>query len=415
LRNADVNILSVKSGLKNNRKGFSMIQALVAAAITSIVSLGVVSMIESSRKMQRRTTLMSTLNDLRARIETNLRDQTAFNNTITQNATSPFLELRTGANVTATPLTAPVKFVMYEPGGVAWDMLGTVASDSGTYAGFSEKGTPCTGFSPTLGSGSDSCPISYRFLVSAACLTGASCKDPQLTVTARLVFNPSTASTSILNTWRGIIQQVSGSSQVDAPDKFDVQIKRTATSITKYFLITASVDPTGSTSPGDCSLAATTFTGGGRCTSATTTVHPLTLTNAAVSATGWVRDSDANSMVSVSGTNGSFKVATTGYYKCTVQAKSFSSNVTFSLYDSTSSTYIPGGTGTAIAGQYSEGQAKFDVAFNATAGHDYMLHQKCSDTTLQSCTLGFAKANYTNLDGSFRLVSIWCDRVDVSY
>jgi len=402
----------VKLGLRKNSKGFSIIQALVAAAITSIVSLGVVSMLESSRKVQRRTSLFSTLNELRTRIETNLRDQTAFNNTINSNLTAPFSQIRSGSSVTQILPANAVKFVMYEAGGVAWDLLGTAASDTvGPYNGFSEKGTPCSTFSPVAGSGTDECPISYRLLISAECTLVSPCKDPQLTVGARLVYNPSTSGKSTLNQWRGIIQQVSGSSLASTPEKFDVQIKRSATSISKYFTISASVNPT--THSVLCDTADITDTGGGKCSTASKAIHPLTIAGGSTGGAGWVVENDANSMVSVNTGAGSFSFATTGYYKCSITAKAFSSNVTFYLYDN--GVAMAGATGSAIASTYAEALAKFDVAFNATAGHSYTLYQQCSDNSLRSCTLGFAKGSYPIPDDSNKMVIINCERVDVSY
>jgi Tfp pilus assembly protein PilE len=417
---AGANIVEVKSGLKKNKKGFSIVQVLVAAAITSVVSLGVVSMMESSRKMQRRTSLMSTLNDLRARIETNLRDQTAFNNTINGNSTSPFAQLKTSSLVTENTATTPVKFKMYDPAGLAWDMLGTAASDTaGPYSGFSEKGTPCTTFSPVLGSGKDECPISYRFLVWANCPKGTdtTCKDPQLTLVARLVYNPSTAGSSTLNQWRNVIQQVSGSSLLSAPDKFDVQIVRTASSISKTFQLSASVNPTLGGSAVACDTSATTNTGGGQCSTAGAQVHPLTKYSTS-SGEGLIVESDQSGLLTaVSSGTGQFTIKTPGTYKCIAIAKAFSTHMTLSLYNVTTSTAVTG-SALALAGQYAEADARLEVSFNVTAADSvFRLNQECDNNTLKSCTLGFTKnlGGYSATADSNRLVTITCERVDVSY
>lgn len=404
----------MKLGLLKNKKGISIIQVLVAAGMTSIVSLGVVQMIENSRRMQRRTTLVSTLSDIRSRLENNMRDQIAFNNTVNGNTTPPFSQMDAAIDVTENGLSSPVQFRLYDASNNSLNLLGLASADStGTrYNGFTERGGLCNDFNPIVGYGTDQCPISYRLLVSADCPRGTetSCRDPNLVMVARLVFNPASTSSSTMNTWRGLIPQVSGSSLIDPPEKYDAEVKRSASKINRSFYISASVSPAGA--PADCYSAAVTNTGGGTCSTGGFVTHPLQITRA--DAPGWQEESDPHDMVIVNPAAGTFSVSPTGMYRCTGMAKAFGNNTTIELYNSSTSTSI--GTGTAVLGQYTEGEARLDLSFTVTStGHAYTLRQQCGTTnpTMRSCGLGFAPEGYS--DGGRKLITLTCDRMDVMF
>lgn len=407
---ADDRVVRVKLGLFKNKKGVSIIQVLMAAGMTSIVSLGVVTMIENSRKMQRRTTLMSTLNELKTRLETNMRDQLAFNNIVNINTTAPWSQLKASTAVTEMSLSSPNQFIMYDAVGTAINLLGTAASDTaGPYNGFTERGGSCGTFSPILGQGSENCPISYRLLVVADCpkVGDTSCRDPHLIMVARLVFNPSNSVSSTMNNWRGLFPTVSGSSLVSASEKYDAEVRRTAATINKSFYISASVTATGAP---DCFSASATTTGGGTCQTGSAVIHPITQSSA--NSTGWVEESDPHSLVTVTPGTGVINFTQTGLYRCVAVAKVFSTNVTISLYNSTSGTTT--GSGAAIAGNLTEAEARMDVTVNVTSpSHNYIIRQQCDSTALKSCTLGFAKTGYSA--ESTRLLRMTCDRMDVQY
>ncbi len=399
----------MKSGLFKNKKGVSIIQVLMAAGMTSIVSLGLVTMIENSRRMQRRTTLMTTLSDVRSRLENFMRDQVAFNNTVNMNSSTPFLEMKAGSAVPARSLSNPAQFILFDAGGTSYNMLGIGASDSAgqRYWGFTERGGPCQDFNPILGLGDDKCPISYRLLVVPECLKPGqtSCRDPQLRMVARLVFNPGTGVSSTMNSWRGLIPTVSSSSLVDASEKYDAEVRRTPSKINKGFIISASVSKTGSTVL--CDSAAVTNTGGGTCTVGSFANHPLQFYRAN-EAPGWERESDPHSLVTASSSTGHVRFTDTGMYRCVIVAKAFSTNLTVQLYNVSSTTSV--GTGTAVLSQYAEGEARADITVNVTnTQHAYIIRQQCSSAALNSCTLGFAKANYTTGE---RLLWMTCDRMD---
>lgn len=408
----------MKSGLLGvsllkNKKGISIIQVLMAAGMTSIVSLGVVQMIENSRRMQRRTTLVSALSDIKQRLESNMRDQVAFNNTINGNTVSPWTEMKTGSPVTENSLSSPLQFQLFDAANQGLNLLGLAAADStGTrYTGYTERGGICYDFNPILGYGSDNCPISYRLLVVADCAKPGvtTCRDPNLTMVGRLVFNPSNSTSSTMNNWRGLIPTVTGSSLVTASEKYDAEVRRTASSINKSFYISASVSPAGA--PVLCHTASVTNTGGGECSVGSFADHPLQKVRA--DAPGWVIESDPNGLLaSVNTTTGYIKFSTTGLYRCMIIAKAFSTNMTLQLWNVSTTTQV--GTGTAVLGQYTEGEARIDVSVNVTnIQQPYIIRQQCDNNAVKSCTLGFAKQGYTQ--DTMRLLTMSCDRMDVMF
>ena len=192
-----------------------MVQALIASAMASLVSLGIVQMIQSAHDQQRRTQILSTLTEMKSRIETIMRDQQSFGNTMNGNSTEPFISLKAGngnVNVAAIGLANPQKFWLFDSSNWTtsdYKLLGP-GDAAGPYNGFTERGVPCATFYPTLGSGNDACPISYRLLIGATCPAASptSCRNPQLKLVARLVFNPSNATNSSLNKLRSLIFQI---------------------------------------------------------------------------------------------------------------------------------------------------------------------------------------------------------------
>jgi hypothetical protein len=401
-----------KNRLINNKRGVSIIQVLMAAGMTSIVSLGVVQMIENSRRMQRRTTLMSALNDVKARLETNMRDQIAFQNTVNGNGIPPWSQMAAQSNVTETTLSTPSQFVLFDAGGRSWNLLGVAASDSTStrYNGFTEKGGDCSDFNPVLGYGSDNCPISYRLLVVADCSSpgATSCRDPNLLMVARLVFNPASTSSSTMNTWRGLIPQAAGSSLITPSEKYDAEVRRSASKVNKGFFLSASVSPTGAVVLCDTGASSQTNTGGGTCNSSGWSRHPIQ--HVRTHSAGWQEESDAHSLVNVFPSTGFIQFTETGFYRCTIVAKAFSTNLTIRMVN-VSSTGVVSGSGTVILGTYSEGEARMDVTFNVTnKEHAYTIEQRCSSAAMNSCTLGFAKDGYAAPE---RILTMSCDRWDV--
>jgi hypothetical protein len=415
-----------------NEKGVTLLQALIGAGILSLVSLGVVQMLENARMAQRRINLLTTLNDIKLQMETLLRDQTAFNISMINNAAvqsiEPFLALSQGqkASESSATLSSPVKFIIYDSAGFPqYSLYGT--SVSGTGRGFTEKGTPCETFNPNSGSGTDECPISYRILMAVDCpktlpTNETSCVEPNLTIVARLMYNPSNASGRVLQRFSNVIAQVSGTTIPASPNgsnsgKYDIFMRRTPTTIGRTFAISSYVNPGGvfdaTVIP---SLTGSGFIGGGSCTTSVNW-HP------AVNSFGWTEDSDPHDLRNSGTSTRDFRFNEIGQYTCSLKAKAFDcDSAYFAIVESSVSSTIIAAATTNSPG-YSESEARVDFTFNVAASStNYSVVQKCSrpsagnpsDPTLDSpeqLRLGFSEDELVH----YAPISISCTKMDNAF
>lgn len=393
------------------KRGIGLIQILVGAFVASIISLGVAQMMQQARISQRRIGLMTTLAELQQRINTMILDQGAFGISINRNTGAPFTALQNG---TAQASGGPVKIVLYDGSGdpaSAFDLLDASAM---TGNGFTEKGNKCTTFNANSGLGNDDCPISYRLLISWSCPSPAapSCVDPQLTVAARLVFNPSTAPNRILQRFARLIQ--TGPANTTSPAmKYDVVVKRTASSIAREFKLGAYI-PSGA---GSCPPApATPYSkGAGACSTASLTKHPI------FPAQPWLVEYDPHGLVVANnaGVNGDFRFTEVGFYACSVKGYAFMTDAAqIAIYDATAgaaqgtaSTFAGVGVGIG-ANSGTEALLRLDASLNvADTSHIYQIRQQCGNTAGGTCGMGFSKDTsviYPNL-------SITCSKLDASF
>lgn len=386
-----------------NKKGVTLVEVMVSAAMTAIVSLGVATMMQNSFKEQRRIVLLDTLKSQKTKFESMIRDQAIWNatmNSATHNAGGIFAQMRSASPVSEVSYTTPVEYkLVYTDNTLAYDLLGP-DDNSGTFNGFTEKGQTCTTFNPSTGN--DNCPISYRLMIGADCSTGTSCVNPQLKLVARLVFNPSSAGT--LNSYRSFVAAVAGKDINDTvqDSKFDAVIKRTATSVNRSFRIISSF----SISSGGCANA-----GGGTCTNAFST-HPRTLTN------GWVRDYDPHNLVSAGTTTPNFSFNEQGYYGCVISAPAFATDL-FTLglvnYSTNPTGSSPVGSAQVTAGKWSQSTAVVDVKFSVNQPNNaFRIFQSCGVnlTTIpaadRACTLGV----YTDYYSTPTVISMSCYKID---
>lgn len=385
-----------------NKKGVTLVEVMVSAAMTAIVSLGVATMMQNSFKEQRRIVLLDTLKNQKTKFESMIRDQAIWNSTMnssTHNSALIFNQMRAATPVSETGYVNPVEFkLVYTDNTLAFDLLGP-DDNSGTFAGFTEKGQACTTFNPATGN--DDCPISYRLMIGTDCTTGAQCVNPQLKLVARLVFNPSSSGT--LNSYRSFVAAVTGKDISDTvqDSKYDAVIKRTATSVNRSFRIISSF----SISSGGCNNA-----GGGTCTTSFST-HPRTLTS------GWVRDYDPHNLVSASTASANFSFMEQGYYGCVISAPAFATDL-FTLglvnYTTNPTGSAPIGTGQVTAGKWSQATAVVDVKFSVNQPTNaFRIFQRCGDNlashpSAQNCTLGV----YTDYYSTPTVISMSCYKID---
>lgn len=404
---------------KINKNGMGMVEVMVAAAMAAMVSLGVATMMQNSMKESRRVQMLDTLKNKKILFENMLRDPDIWSATLNGNAsagTAPFNTLASGTTATAEiAYTSPAEFKLYNSdGSLAHDLLGQ--SDM-TGNGFSERGTACSTFNGNTNAGNDNCPISYRLLVAADCLTGASCTNPSLKLVARLVYNP--ASTGTLAAFTSFLNPVSGFSIADTvvDGKYDAVVKRTSTAVNRSFRLVSGFTPT----TGGCATGLTDG-GAGRCHDTTATVHERTTQLASADGhwddTGAVGGSyDTYNLVSPqAGTTGYFRFNEQGYYSCAISVPAFATG-SFTAY----LTKMPNtdvAQSTITAPQYAQAVANIDAKFNVTStSDDYAIREQCevsgtAGTNYEFCTLGIPTTVY---GGFFSVVTVNCSKIDKSF
>lgn len=390
--------------LVRNQKGLSIVEVLVAAGLTAVVSLGIATMIQNSMIEQKKVVLLSTLREKKIAIESMLRDQNAWNNTIRQannlaltpaNQSTTCLVNSTACGVIAA--TAPQKLIVLDAaGGVAFNLLTWAGAGSN---GFTEGGAACTGFSATAGAGSDACPISYRIVYQYTCPSGTSCVNPQIKIVGRLIFNPSTS--GVLNRFRGLIAQgdLTTIADDDAPGmgRYDVLVKRTSVQTNRQFRIAMQFNnPSGS----DCSNA-----GFGQCFQ-----HSTNFGNYPAGRT-WNYEDDADNLITVSGQTWQFNANQDGPYSCIITSQAFSTGG-FQVQLLQGSTVLA--TTTTTAGQWAASTAILETRFIANTGVNYSLRNRCNSLpggtpNANLCTLGMLQTyNSTPVD----FVTVSCYKVD---
>lgn len=387
-----------------NKNGVTLVEVMVSAAMTAIVSLGVATMMQNSFKEQRRVVLIDTLKNQKTKFESMIRDQAIWNasiNSSTHNTATLFAQLRSASPVTEVSYTTPVEYkLVYTDGTLAYDFLGP-SDNAGPYPGISEKGQSCSTFS--ISAGVDDCPISYRLLIGSDCSgSSSSCVNPQLKLVARMVFNPSTNGT--LAGYRSFLSAVVGSDISDTiqDSKYDAVVKRTATSVNRSFRIISRF----TISSGGCNNA-----GGGTCTNAFQT-HPRT------SASGWFVDYDPHNLVSATTTVPGFSFKETGYYGCVISAPAFATDL-FRLglvnYTTDSGGASPVGSSQVTAGKWSQATSVVDVKFSVNqATNEFRVFQSCGVNLAtipaadRACTLGV----YTDYSSTPTVISMSCYKID---
>ncbi len=391
--------------------------------MASIISLGVAQMMQTARQSQRRIQILATFAEMQTRINTLLLDQSAFNFTINGNSGSFYDSLKNGALVTET--ATPQKMIVYDGSGQAtFNLLGP-SDNAGPYNGLTDKGTPCTTFYPTIGSGNDDCPISYRIMAIADCGTPAvtiavintmpaatTCTEPQLKIAARLIFNPSNANNNrVLNKYRNLVA-IPPADVTSPAGKYDVLIKRTASSISRSFKLVSYVLG-GVFGIGGCGTSLTH--GAGPCTTLAMPglIHPATISSLTTS--GWVVEYDPNSLVTVNAAAGTFTINEIGNYICSATGYAFATG-TFYLNLMVNGTVLASATTFAsYVNGSSEAMARLDTSFYVSAlGNTYSLFQKCDAVTVPAqCGTGISKSTSNTVH--YPIVTLTCSKLDNAF
>ena len=392
----------------------SIVEIMVAAGLASIISLGIATMMQNMFEQRKRGMLMTTMRDLKIRIESNIRDNSSWTWIMANNAglacmrrnevcTAIYTDPPNGRNDT------PAKIVLYDTAGlVTYDLL--TWGDVGTN-GFTEIGGPCNTFSATAGAGVDACPFSYRLVYNIWCPAfAATCTNPQLKISGRLIYNP--APDAILNRFRGIINTGSLAITADGANidgRYDPVVKRTSVDTNITFRLAARKITGGAASDGSVGHCATE--GVGACSVGVYAIHPL----------AWTEVSDTQDLITVAplspGGSVTFNANQGGPVHCTVSVPAFGTmGFTAELFNSTDSISIA--TATTVAGEWSMSTAIIDTKFVAEPGKAYIIRQQCQQvpvapaTTAIPCTLGFHTQLYNS--GDQDIMTMNCVRLDKS-
>lgn len=393
-----------------NQKGISIVEVLVAAGLTAVVSLGIATMIQNSMIEQKKTVLLSTLRENKIRIENMLRDQQAWTYTLADAdnlAITPADRstrcLRNTETCAVIAGTAPQKLVVRDAANnVAFNLLNWAGAGSN---GFSESGAACSTFSSaqTGNMGNDMCPISYRLVYMYSCPGAAtSCVNPQVKIVGRLIYNPSNQ--GYLHRFRGLIDQGNLSRiDLEGPEndgRYDIVVKRTAVQTNRQFRLTMRFQG-GSANCGS--------SGAGTCTTAWG-YYPTGGTRGL-----WRLDNGDPTLVQLSSpaTSFTFTANNGGPYSCIANAQAFSTgSFAIHIYNATTGAVIAEGSTTA--GQWAMSNAIVEAKFIAVPGELYTLRQRCQavpagDPSAAACSLGISQ-NYSEPTD---YVSLSCYKVDM--
>lgn len=383
-----------------NSKGMSTTEVLVAAGLMAVVSLGVVTMMQNSAIEQKRQNLLNTLKELQARIQNVVRDQAAWEATIKNNTSTACLKNLTACSVTAD--TAPVKISLYDAAAKQVFSLLDWSETGSNKPGFTESGASCSTFIAPPAEGTDACPISYRLVVGFQCNSGASCGNPQLKITARLIYNPSKG--GYLNRFRSMIASGSSTTTNELADptvdgKYDVAIRRTGAMLNRFFTLKM----TKTSGASGCASA-----GVGTCNTSALTLHPLSWDSTAVD--------DMYSLLTAPVLSGAavqyFQFKETGYYSCTAAVTAYGTmGFRAEIYNQTAGAVVASAATVAAPGAQST--AVIEDKFNVGSVSDrYILRAKCDSAAENQCSLGMSLNPYSN---PTTIVSMTCYKFDKNY
>lgn len=413
--------------LVRNKKGFSILEVLIAAGLLSIISLGIITMLENMTLDQKRVQVLTTLRDLKSKIEFAIKDQNSWVNTVQDGALNDpanpgaggWACLRNTAACTvafAAPGNPPKLILKDAANNTLYNLLSWTDT---TGNGFTETGLPCTGFDSGAGTGNDSCPISYRLVYIFKCAgAAASCVDPQIRVTARMVYNPSPS--TMLNRFRALIAQgnmtaggTTGADDDSDDARYDVSVVRSAAMINRSFKLTMTF--TGpAVGPFDCTNAGVGTCNMGAALNQAGARHPLQFS---------VEDDTAD-LVTLQDTNFAFSFNEKGYYNCTAAVTAFATmGFEAGIVQRAAGAAFPGtlvASGSTVAGKWAQSVAIVETRFSVTdTTLWYSIAQKCDDNApggtpvADNCTLGMNIAPYpTNIAN---IVTFSCYRLDKTF
>ena len=172
---------NVKTG--SSESGFGLIEVIIAAAILSIVALGITTLVEDMLRVQKKTNTVGVINNFRTIITAAVQNGRSWELTVADAVAAtgnPSMQcLRDDTTTCAADSLADLN--LKDSGGLP-AYYGATANH-----GFSYDGSYCTTFP------SDLCPFRWNLQWQAKCPTAAACNSPNVKVTGRLVYTPGAA------------------------------------------------------------------------------------------------------------------------------------------------------------------------------------------------------------------------------
>jgi uncharacterized membrane protein YgcG len=170
------------------RSGFTLIEIVVAASLTSVVTLGMTYVIQHAGEIQFKAMLEGQLGLLTRDVLTALEDPEAWTNTVVNGSAggghpSAAMDcLKNGGNcmIAGAAITNRAFALVDRQNQVVLNSINPAA-------GFTSQGTSCGTFSP---GGNDECPFRYELSWSARCVP-PDCTNPLVKISVRLDYRPS--------------------------------------------------------------------------------------------------------------------------------------------------------------------------------------------------------------------------------
>lgn len=218
------------------KSGFGLVEVLIASGLMALVAAGLVSVVTTMNKEQSNQFRTASLRELKTRFQFLITDQNAWNQTLQNNASMSCLLNKTSC------IQGVYDLFLREPAGAIAFSPQPFATANPLYVsspGYADKGTPCTTFNGNIGAGVDSCPISYKVVWEPMCPVTGMCINPLVRVTVRMLYNPSMNSSNASLSTGAVPPAGSWTDDGNAGNtgKYDVVIKRSATTINKSFQI----------------------------------------------------------------------------------------------------------------------------------------------------------------------------------
>jgi Tfp pilus assembly protein PilV len=162
-----------------SRRGMGLVEIMITASIIAVIALGLATLFKDVFTVQNRSNLGATANQLKNLMEAAIKDGKAWGHTVTANASLTCLD-----NTNSTQCTSGAAITGID---LKQSDSTTLLNNSSAANGFTTGGAACNSWSA---GGNNACPFSYDITVRLTCMSGATCKNPNVRVEAVMKFSP---------------------------------------------------------------------------------------------------------------------------------------------------------------------------------------------------------------------------------